>query len=252
MVAYEAPGEMTSPKWARGFAEGCGGEVAGPKDLLPGDVATFGSPQTWALLQQAIREGRTWFYGDHGYFGRHNAPIGGPAGDVYYRVTRGAYQHDGRGDGDMGRLERLGVEVKPWRRDSGGYVLLCPNSPTFFRLHGENIGLWTAGTVETLRRHTTREIRVREKTSPRTFAQDLAGAWAVVVFTSACGYLAALEGVPCFATAPCASLAFGSGNLALIETPVRPDNRRELASVLAANQWTLAEIARGQAWERLQ
>jgi hypothetical protein len=58
------------------------------------------------------------------------------------------------------------------------------------------------------------------------------------------------KGCP-FATAPCASQAFGSGDLSQIETPRRPDNRYEMATVLAANQWTLHEMARGHAWSYL-
>jgi hypothetical protein len=102
-----------------------------------------------------------------------------------------------------------------------------------------------------LRCHTDREIRVRFKLSSMPLEHDLRGAWAVVVYRSVCGVHAALAGVPCFATAPCASLSFGGGDLSLIETPARPDNRREMASVLAANQWTLREIERGRAWRYL-
>ena len=251
VTAYAARSEMTSPLWARAFVDGCGGTVAERNELQPGDVALFGSPVTWCLLQQAQQEGRTWYYGDHGYFGRHNAPIGGPGGKVYYRTTRNAYQHDGSGDGDAVRFARLGVPVKPWRM-GGNHILLCPNSPGHFALHGGDCGRWIADTTAALRKHTDREIKVRVKTAGTAFADDLRGAWAVVVYTSACGFLAALEGVPCFATAHCASGAFGSTFLHRIESPHRPDNRYELACVLAAHQWTAEEMRQGMAWERLQ
>lgn len=226
--------------WARAFAKGAGANVSKEEDLLPGQVAMFGSPHRWELLQQAIGLGRTWYYGDHAYFGRH----------VYYRVTRNAYQHDCEGEGDAQRWERLGVRIRDWKK-GGGHILLCPNSPGFFELHGQDCNRWIVETTRTLQRHSDREIRLRFKRSATQFESDLRGAWAVVVFTSVCGVHAALEGVPCFATAPCASRSFGSGDLSSIERPSRPDNRYEMAAVLAANQWTLHEMARGQAWRKL-
>lgn len=209
-------------------------------ELQAGDVALFGSAKRWKLLEQARAEGRTWWYGDHGYFGRGE----------YYRVTRNALQHACTGRGDPERLEAVGVRVRGWRR-TGSYVLLCPNSPDFFRMQGLDCEAWIRDTTALIARYSDREIRVRFKTSSRPFEEDVREAWAVVVYTSVAGVLAAIDGVPCFATAPCASLPFGSGDLALIETPRRPDNRHEMASVLAANQWTLHEMARGQAWREL-
>lgn len=226
--------------WAKAFAKGNGAAVCTADVLEPGAVALFGSPQRWRLLAQARAEGRTWWYGDHAYFGRRE----------YFRITRNAWQHDCRGRGDLARLELLGVRERGWRK-TGRNVLLCPNSPQFFALHGMDCEQWIRETSQQLAAHTDREIRVRFKNSARVLEDELRDAWAVVVFTSVCGVHAALQGVPSFATADCASRAFGSGDLSLIETPPRPDNRYEMASVLAANQWTLHEMARGQAWREL-
>jgi hypothetical protein len=241
IVCYSVPTEGTSPAWARAFARGCGGVVSTSNALSEGDVALFGSPARWQVLLDARRQGRTWFYGDHAYFGRRQ----------YFRVTRNAFQHDGHGQADPARFDGFGVPVKPWR-GTGRCILLCPNSPRFFQQFGMTADRWIADTVEKVQRHTDRPIVVRWKDSSRDFAQDLEGAWAVVVFVSVCGVHASLAGVPCFATADCASRSFGSGDLALIEAPVRPDNRFEMACVLAANQWTLGEMASGQAWKELK
>jgi hypothetical protein len=231
---------MTSPLWARAFAKGSGGQLDWGDELQAGDVALFGSAKRWRLLAQARAIGRTWWYGDHAYFGRRE----------YFRITRNAWQHGCTGRGDPARLDACGVRVGGWRR-AGSYVLLCPNSPEYFALHGLDCGEWIRQTGLELARHTDREIRVRFKTDALPLEEDLRQAWAVVVFTSVSGVHAALAGVPCFATAPCASQAFGSDDLALIENPVRPDNRFDMAAVLAANQWTLHEIASGRAWRDL-
>jgi hypothetical protein len=36
-----------------------------------------------------------------------------------------------------------------------------------------------------------------------------------------------------------------------MENPVKPDNREQMAWALADNQWTLAEIESGMAWEHI-
>jgi hypothetical protein len=242
LTCYGVPHELTSPQWARSFAKGCNAAATVDEQLLPGDVALFGSPHRWELLQRARAEGRVWYYGDHAYFGRRE----------YYRITRGAYQlTDLGGDGDVIRWERLGVRIRDGWRKTGRYILLCPNSPGYFQLHGLNVHDWIRDTTAELRKYTDREIRVRFKNSAGDFDFDVKFAWAVVVFTSVSGVHAALHGIACFATEPCASRCFGSGDLSLIEKPVRPDNRFEMATVLAANQWTLHEMARGHAWRKL-
>lgn len=200
----------------------------------------FGSAYRWRVFHEAVAKGREWFYGDHAYFGRFE----------YFRATRNAYQHNASGDGDPERFKALGLQVQPWRTD-GGHILLCPNSPQFFVLHGMNAQDWVKRTTQELRRHTDRPILVRFKTAHVSFEESLKGAWALVVFTSVCGVHAAMAGIPCFATHPCASRSFGTDDLSRIETPRRPGNRYEMACSLAANQWTLPEITAGMAWERL-
>ncbi len=64
------------------------------------------------------------------------------------------------------------------------------------------------------------------------------------------GVQAVLEGVPCFAlNTESSAVNFGINDLSLIENPVKPDNREQLAWALADNQWTLDEIRSGITWE---
>jgi hypothetical protein len=240
-VTYVVPTEGTSPRFGEWFSKGCRGKLLKTDVLMPGDVALFGSLARWQLLQQAQQEGRRWFYGDHAYFGRRR----------FFRITRNAYQHDAAGSADLTLLDQHGIRPQGWRR-AGANVLLCPNSPAFMAAFGLDADAWVAETSAALRSHTDRPIVVRWKHDSGSLEGALDDAWAVVVYVSVCGVHAALAGVPCFATAPCASAAFGTRDLSLIERPVRPDNRAEMAAVLAANQWTEAQIRRGVAWEKLK
>jgi hypothetical protein len=240
--SYVVPGEGTSPKFGRAFARGCGGQVTPSAQLLPGPIALFGSPKRWALLQQAIAEGRDWYYGDHAFFGRGE----------FYRITKNAYQHDGSGNAGPERFDRFGRVVQPWRR-SGSHVLVCPNSATYFGLFGLNVERWIGDVRRTLSAHTDREIRVRWKRDETPIAADLVDAWAVVAFSSVAALDALIAGVPVFVLAPfAAALRMGLSDLTRIESPVYPDGREPFLWNLAAQQWTLDEIAAGDAWRALQ
>jgi hypothetical protein len=107
----------------------------------------------------------------------------------------------------------------------------------------------------TIRAHSDRTIRVRWKTqaTETPIQVDLEGAWAVVVFSSAAALDALIEGIPVFVLAPFAAASrMGLPDLTRIESPVYPDDREPFLHVLANQQWTMAEIYKGQAWAALQ
>lgn len=244
-VAYYNPSEFTSPKVAYAFAKGCGGTITDEEDLFPGPVAMFGSPARWPLLRQAQADGRDWYYIDHAYFSRGK----------FYRITKNAYQHDGRGESTGERFRGFPrLRIKPWRT-SGSHILICPNSAVYFGLHGIDVEQWLADVTTTLRQHTDREIRIRWKVdrNERPIVLDLVDAWAVVVFSSAAALDGLMTGVPCFTLAPfAASVRMGLSDLTRIEDPLYPEDRDAFLSVLADHQWTIQEILKGEAWRALQ
>jgi hypothetical protein len=72
-----------------------------------------------------------------------------------------------------------------------------------------------------------------------------------VCWTSNAAVDAVLAGVPVFCTSPCAAYRMGHADLSKIETPHFPPDREQWAWSLAANQWTLREMASGQCWREL-
>lgn len=240
-VSYYTPSEITSPKFAFTFAKGCKGAMTDEDELFDGPVAMFGSPSKWPLLRKAQAAGRTWLYGDHGYFGRGR----------YYRITANNYQHDGSGDYPPDRFMTFRRDVKPWRQ--GSHVVVCPNSDVYFGLHGIDGASWLRGVLDTLKAHTDREIVIRYKHTPIPIRQHLADAWAVVVFSSAAALDALIDGVPAFVLAPFAAGArMGLSDLTQIESPLYPDDREPFLWSLAYQQWTLPEILDGMAWAALR
>lgn len=244
-VSYYTPGELTSPKWAFAFARGCNGPITEDKELFDGPVALFGSPPQWTVLRQAQAEGRDFYFGDHGYFGRKR----------FYRVTKNGYQHDGAGDYPPDRFLGFRREVKPWNRD-GRHVLVCPNSDEYMALHGHDGQAWLRDVLTTIRSHTDREVIVRWKRPPvpqPEIRHHLHHAHAVVVFSSAAALDALISGVPVFVLAPFAAGArLGLSDLSQIESPIYPDDREPLLWALAYQQWTLPEMMQGHAWRALQ
>lgn len=242
-VSYYAPQEITSPKFAYAFAKGCGGCIEDDLTYLHTQpFAAFGSPPVWPLLRRAQDAGLDWWFADHGYFGR----------GLFYRITKNAYQHDGTGHADPERWAKFGKAIDPWRR-RGSHVLVCPNSPEHFAQHGLEHDTWLKSTLATLKQHTDRDLRVRWKRGQRIrIIEDLRGAWACVVYSSAAALDALIAGIPVFVLAPFAAASrMGLSDLAQIEQPIYPDDREPFLWNLAAQQWTLSEIYRGQAWRSL-
>lgn len=248
-TVYRMPREHTSPRWCRAFAAGCGGaEIIDDGQLRPGPVALFGSPGLWNQLEQVRAEGRPWWYGDHGYFGR---------GD-YYRVTAGRLQLDGQetrsAPPDHARLRALAVEIRPWRT-GGSHVLICPPDQVFAGLNHFDVEAWTRNVLSELQRHTGRELRVRKRQlgtrKARPLSRDLADCWCLVTYTSNAAVESVCAGVPVICTGPCAGRLMGSGDLSQIETPRMGEDRETWAAWLAANQWNMDEMAAGDCWRAI-
>jgi hypothetical protein len=106
--------------------------------------------------------------------------------------------------------------------------------------------------VSRLKQFTDREIILKHKEDTRSFRDLLQNAWAVVTCQSAAAVDAILEGVPSFCDPMSMAQAVSKTDLAQIENPFYPDNRREWFSSLLANQYLMSEIREGVAWRRLK
>ena len=149
------------------------------------------------------------------------------------------------------RFKKLNITVRDWRTN-GDHILVCPSSPALEQHYGDHN--WLGGTLEMLKQHTDRPIRVRHKprangtSGPRAatipFEEDCKNAWAVVTHSSIAGVEAAVLGIPvfCRSSSPCNPIAKQA--LSDIEDPAKQDRSGWLNS-LAYYQYTEAEIAAG-------
>jgi hypothetical protein len=252
---YYRRGKPKGKKLCEAFAAGAGGKVVdawSDTQLASGPAAFYGwQPETYHLFEQARRDGRDWYYIDNAYyFGR----------EVYFRATRNAMQHSGIGNAGPERFERFGVTIKPWRK-TGEVILITTQSDLWHRtLCGMTQAEWGRRVAETIRQYTDREIVICDK--PRVlrygeahasgFEGYLEKTWALVTHSSSTAVKALAEGIPVFPLVQCCASVMGADDLSMIETPRYPDGREQWLWNLAANQWTVEEMASGYCWKMLQ
>lgn len=229
-------------------------------DARPGDVLLqwnrYGGNHEQALAFE--RRGGLVLVAENGYIGRGGSapkfdvhPRGPKAGD-YYALAK--HYHNGAGEWRSGgpeRLAALGIELKPWRAQ-GSHVLVCPNRS--FGVPGRIMPVdWAEKTAARLRRETKRPVTVRSHPGndapKRTLADDLAGAWAMVIWSSSSGVHALAAGIPVFCEAPFWIMK-GASAAGSIDEPVIPERRPHFERMAWA-QWTLAEIESGAAFGHL-
>lgn len=190
---------------------------------------------------------------ENGYLGADESGI-----QYYALALKG---HNGSGQWPIGgpeRWERLGIELKPWR-ESGDHVLVCPNrsfGPKGFAMPQG----WGEATAQRLRQITKREVRLRphpgnwqQKTEEvrASLADDLKGAWAVVIWASSAGLHALISGIPVFREAPhWVGGDASQRDVMRIDAPAYPDRLPALQRMAWA-QFTIAEISGGEPFRRL-
>lgn len=253
VVCYPQPGKAKSLRLLEAFARGAGDGVIehhGRIDPLRGPAAFYGVVGLEPLWREVLESGHPYYYMDNAFFDRGRG--------THYRVGRSALQDLKPGPAAWDRLAALEIGIQPWQR-GGRHVVVCVQSDHFMR----EVARWPGGAVgwqrhvlEALRPHTDRPIVVRlwqrdKDEQARTLRADLQNAWALVTHMSAAANEAILAGVPVFVTGECAALQMGLSQLEQIESPRRPDGRREWAAMLAGKQWTEDELRTGVAWRAL-
>lgn len=192
------------------------------------------------LAAQYERAGGHVLVAENGYL-----PTRDEHGRQLYAVSRGQHHHGGV------TRKASAPFAMPWRAATEtGHILVCGQrgigsplmaSPPF----------WAERTTDRLAVRTRRPVRIRKhpgKDAPAVpLERDLEGCHAVVIWSSNAGIGALLAGVPVFYAAPRwiaekAALPLAGADL---EKPFLGDRSAGLANA-AANQWSVAEIERGE------
>ena len=261
MIVYDTD-HISSSAVCAPVAAGFGWQlnVAPWKRPVHGPAAFYGRDRgTLAVRRQCEADGVDWYMIDNGYMGARRY-------DGFYKITRNAFQCDGRDAPDEKRLasilDHTGMRVDDWRKPTkSGHILMCPPIKEYDDCHWFSTYLWLRRNSREIRKALgkagKREIRVRYKpgdtrnVGERPLEQDFKNCHALVTHDSNIVVEAIAAGIPCFVTGKSPAQVLGNVDLWTIGDPRMDVDREEWLAILAANQWTLGEVRHGLANETL-
>ena len=207
------------------------------------------------IIKRCWADHRPFYYMDSGYLG--NRPgLANPNGwKHWHRIVLNDLQHGDIIDRPSDRLKRLNVKINPQQEPGQDILIVAPDEKpcTFYDI---TLAEWLKTTVDTIKQHTDRPIRMRERPASRWDRKTqrpeewLHDVHAVVTFNSTAAIESVLAGVPVFVTAPAnAARPVSNLNLQAIETPWFPDLDQiyKWACHLAYGQFHIDELANGTA-----
>lgn len=210
---------------------------------------------TGEIIRKCKESKHTFYHFDHAYyFKEQKHGVNKLFGDKIYRITKNNLMLTYIDKLNKADRERLGkfkqhIKLKPFKYD-GSYVLVLPPSDHVRRWYG--LFDWEKNVVETLKKHTKREIRIRTKDSKTPYIEELQKAHAVVTCQSTACVDAIIEGIPSFCDKMSMGVPVSLTDLSEIENPLYPADREQWLDSLISNQYTLEEITNGYAWKRLK
>ena len=145
------------------------------------------------------------------------------------------------------------LDILDWKK-GGKHIVVFPPSWWLCKNLGMSAEKVLQDTIDELKKHTDREIRVRVKKikgqyNPVPLHEDLKDAHAVVSFQSSAAAKAIIKGIPSFTITDkySAAIPMSLTDLSKIETPIYPENRYEWLCNLANHQFYASEIQSGYA-----
>lgn len=211
------------------------------------------------IIKQCWADRRPFVYMDSGYVGNRPSMLNPHGWKQWHRLVYNDLQHDAVMPRPADRWLKLGIGM-PVRRWGSEILLAVPDQkPCIF--YGIDLDTWIADTVATIKKHTDRPIRVRERNPNRQarvandLESDLSDVHAVVTYNSIAATESVLAGVPAFALAPAnAARPVANTDLTTIDQPWYPDQDQIYAWAchLAYGQFHNTELANGTAWSIIQ
>jgi hypothetical protein len=212
-------------------------------------------------IADAVRvRNQDYYFIETGYLGNYRCDNNRTGRKVYHRIVKNAMQHDIIMDVPGDRWNKLvefnpNLEYKGWKR-TGSKILVVLSTEKPFQYYGHNRSKWLEKVIKTLKKHSDREIVIREKASrgERTNATIYDAldddVYALVTYNSIAAVEAIQYGIPAFALAPTAADPVGNKDLTQIENPNMPDESiiQQWLYSIAYSQFSLDEIITGKAW----
>lgn len=212
------------------------------------------------IIKRCWQDRRPFFYFDSGYFGNRAGPINPHGVKLWNRIVFNNLQHQDIVPRPADRWQRMAITLQPRRRTGSKIIVAAPDEkPCVF--YGIDLDRWISDTVNEIKKHTDREIIVRQRNKSRktrnkdTLEQALLDAHALVTYNSIAATESVIAGVPAFVLAPCnAASPVSNTDLASIDDPWWPDTdlRYAWAKHLAYGQFHYKELENGRAMKILK
>lgn len=209
------------------------------------------------LIKDCWENKKTFYYMDSGYIGNYRSKANPYGWKVWHRIVKNDVQHSKIIDRPDDRWTALDYPIN--KRKKGNHIVLVTPSEKPCKFYGIDRDKWVEETIKEIKKHTDREILVRDK-QPRqqritkTIFDDLKGAHALVTYQSIAAIESVLFGVPAFTFAPTAADPVCDKDISNIESPTLQDDHKiyKWACHLAYGQFHNRELANGTAWRILR
>ena len=219
---------------------------------------------TKRIVEVAEQKKIDWFFIDHAYLYHQRHSMFEKYGDMrncLFRVCKNNYVINKITDTNDQRYLELKanfakddeLDILDWKK-GGKHILVFPPSWWLCKNLGTSAEKVLQDTIDELKKHTDREIRVRVKKiggnyNPVPLQKDLKDCHAVVSYQSSAAAKAIIKGIPSFTITDkySAAIPMSQTDLSKIETPIYPDNRYEWLCNLANHQFYANEIQSGYA-----
>jgi hypothetical protein len=210
------------------------------------------------IIKQCLQDQRNFYYVDTGYLGNTYSTRNSRGLKYWHRIVRNNLQHSKLKQRPPDRLNRLLPGYQPGSRNTGNKIIVAAPDEKPCKYYGIDLEDWINTTVAELKKHTDREIVVRQRVKDKnqrmvqdSLAHALQDAHALVTYNSNSATEAVLKGVPAFVLAPVhAADPVTSKDLSLIENPYWPESDLVYSWMchLAYCQFHVKELARGSVW----
>lgn len=206
------------------------------------------------IIKHCWEDNRPFLYMDSGYVGNRISKQNPNGWKWWHRIVPNNLQHNDIVNRPADRWERLDIELKP--RQKGNKILIAAPDEKPCKFYDIDLEKWIAETVATIKKHTDKEVVVRQRDPNRqtrvnnSLESALEGVHAVVTFNSIAATESIIAGVPAYVLAPCnAARPVANTDLTTIDDPWFPDNdqRHAWACHLAYGQFHIDELRNGTA-----
>lgn len=215
-------------------------------------------------IDHAIATGQDYIFLENGYFGNYKNDVNEKSKKIWHRACINELQQETILRVPDDRWQRLirdddKLKWQGWKKQGSKILVVMPSAKPC-KYYNEDPNVWKEQTIAEIKKHTNREIVIREKASriDRTQKKTIYEAldddvFCMVTYQSIAAVESIAYGIPAFTLAPSAAKQVSLQDLSKIETPYYPDEElvHKWASSLAYGQFNLEEMLNGYAWHTL-